>query len=134
MSDDDSKTLVVVSDGGSNKLFVGWTIWDEDEFKKEAEARELVHIQDARILREVTIPTPQGLSITVQVIPYGACMAGCELKILVTHYFFPNKVDAKKLEELIAACKKSELADRAHRSGLSMARDGRVGPDGRRVD
>ena len=134
MTDLRDKTLVVVSDGGSNKLFVGWTMHDHGEFRQMVANGDIMHIHDARILREVTMPTPKGLSITVQVIPYAACLGSCELEIIVTHYFFPNEADDKKLRELIGSCEQSEVVDRAHRGGIATPDGMRVGSSGRMTD
>lgn len=114
----DPKHLVVVSDGGANKLFCGY-VHDLDALAKCVEEGELVILQSARHVKEVAIPTPQGIAVSIHISPYSICRTGIDLHIKITHYFVPQGIDQQKLEELIEACKRDELKHRIEEAGLS---------------
>ena len=131
-------TLIAVSDGSTNKLFVGWTKASEEEincammnYLPNAGANPPIYLHDARVLRELTVPTPQGIAISIQVVPYSACAAGVDLTLRQTHYFWPKGVDARKILSLIDTCEKDELKARANQAGITTPNGMRVGPDGR---
>ena len=120
------RRLIAVSDGGMNKLFVGWTnLTDKEAFDHMQDGEPFI-LHDARVMREVNIPTPQGIVLSISVVPYAACREGIELPILATHYFWPEGADLEKLTEMIDKCKEDEVKTRAAAANI-------VTPDGMRV-
>lgn len=117
MNEHVTKNLICASDGST--LFVGTVYCDYQDFAEEAEDGYAV-IHDARVVSELNVPTPQGIVAHVRVKPHGFCLGPCNVTIHVHHFFFPKDEDAKILEELIALAEKTETANRAQRSGLSV--------------
>jgi len=124
-------TLIAVSDGGANKLFVGWTEQEQGEVELAMRGGDPIVLNDARILREITVPTQAGLAITIQVVPYSACQGGIRLTISPSHFFWPNEADARKILQLIEGCERDETKARASAAGISTPDGMRIGPGGR---
>ncbi len=110
---------------------MGWTSHNDDEVEHAMRGGDPVVVEDARVLREIAVPTEGGIAITIQVVPYSACQAGIQLTISPSHYFWPNEADSRKILQLIEACEKDEIKARAATAGIISADGMRVKSGGR---
>lgn len=120
MSEETEKgELICVSDG--DKQFVGFLKWPEvDDVRKAVTDRRAITLEEARTIRELTIPRPQGIQVAVQIMPYSICRGGVTLRVLPRNWFFPEGADKQNILKLIEQCRNDETRQRAEAAGITL--------------
>lgn len=80
-------------------------------------------IENTRQLREIQIPTPNGIATSIQVISCGVAREGVTMKVNLetTPHWYPEGDEEDVISNLIRGCEENEQKQRAKDSGLTLA-------------
>lgn len=126
---------IMVADGTPQIFYVGKTTLDDDKISFLAQKGMFLDLEDARAMRTIVLPTPQGVSQSNMLTPVSICRGGFKLRVKPTSYFWPDEDEETMaaLNKQLEQCDSSEIKHRAEKAGIHIAGAGAVTPDGMRI-
>jgi hypothetical protein len=126
---------IMVGDGTPQMLWVGKTTLDDTEIDKLSMEGRYMVLDEARCLRTVLMPNPQGgIIMQNQLTPAGICRGAATIRVKPASYIWPDEDQATMgpLMEQVKNCSQSELKHRAKEAGIELAGANALTSDGMR--
>lgn len=131
MSDEPKGRWIMVSDGTPQIFYVGRTELGDDQISFLAQKGMFLELEEARAMRTIVLPTPQGVNQSNMLTPISICRGGVKLKVKPLSYFWPDedKEGMEALNKQLGSCEGAEVKHRAEKAGIHLAGPG-INPDG----
>lgn len=125
---------IMISDGTPQMLWVGKTMLTDEEIEETTAAGKFVLLNEARTLRTVMVPHPEGFVQSNQLTPAGICRGATTVRVRPMAYLWPDEDEStmKPLMQQVESCSQSELKHRAKEAGLTLAGGRDLNHDGMR--
>jgi hypothetical protein len=125
---------IMISDGTPQMLWVGKTTLDDEKIEEITAAGKFVLLNEARTLRTVMVPHPEGFVQSNQLTPAGICRGAITVRVRPLAYIWPDEDEhtMKPLMQQVESCSQSEMKHRAKEAGITLAGGKNITPDGMR--
>lgn len=120
-----SERWIMVSDGTPQLLYTGKTELSDGQIREAVRQNDIIILTEARAMRTIVIPTPEGVNQSNMLTPISICRGGVKLRIKPLAWLWPDedREAMSVLEKQLEKCGYAELKHRANKAGL-------VTPDG----
>ena len=126
---------IMVADGTPQIFYVGQTDLTDSDIEEAIARGGIIVLKEARAMRTIVLPTPQGVNQSNMLTPVSICRAGATLRIRPTAWFWPDedKEGMDALNKQLESCGYAELKHRAEKSGIELPGRGGVNADGLKI-